>query len=290
MGLLTKFTFGSALVAVGLTLGQAWRRGAFALGEAARLLVIAVGLPAVVMFWQAGSGGGLGARVGMHLTTPSAMSYRSLLLPHARDLHLLAEAPAYDEPSQAAREAAAEHPVDIRLAYNLLLENRFSYPGLFHLGTFTDLLNIFQYDPTDGYFGRRDAWHQRWMALAGKTALPWALWLAGSLVFLLAFRLLPGLVAPARNSPGTETLTLLCLGWWGNIIVFFPFIPDVYLGGYWLPRLILPALLVGLLLTVGLVDGVVARRGWRFLSPVLLAYAVAQSALHILFLWPWGVM
>ena len=48
-------------------------------------------------------------------------------------------------------------------------------------------------------------------------------------------------------------LALCGLGWFLNIVVFLPFTPT-YVGGYWLPRLILPAILTFIVLSATELD------------------------------------
>ena len=88
------------------------------------------------------------------------MDWRSLLFFKAADLHVL-DAPGYDERIQ----------VNEQEVQNLLINNKHSQPALLHLSTYTDVMNIFQYDASDAYFGPRSDVNQRRMSLAVKSAV-----------------------------------------------------------------------------------------------------------------------
>jgi hypothetical protein len=215
------------------------------------------------------------------LTSPY-MNLRSILWVKKRDWDLLA-APPYDvkDGPELQQEDGHNYP------YKLLINNRYSYPGLLHLAMFTDLMNIYQYDPADLYFGPRLPKAQARMALAVKTSLPFSVlgWAGVSLMVLGAL----WMVARGRGADWVvcAILALFSLAFFLNIVLFFPFIPNVYLGGYWLPRLVVPALLYFFVLSWTFWDRLVVRHvpvvGWGVLLLVVL-----QSGLHLSFLWPWG--
>ncbi|HEY2384205.1 MAG TPA: hypothetical protein VGK48_23780, partial [Terriglobia bacterium] len=82
------------------------------------------------------------------------------------------------------------------------------------------------------------------------------------------------------------TLALCGLGWFLNIVVFLPS-TAAYMGGYWLPRLILPALLAFIILSTTELDRLLRGRAERW-SWMVLALVVLQSAVQLSFLWPHG--
>jgi hypothetical protein len=173
-------------------------------------------------------------------------------------------------------------------SYNLLVSNRHSYPALLHLSIFTDPLNIFQYDPTDAYFGPRDALHQGLMTFAVNWALPLALlMIAAPAVYLFRARsYLRGL----REGPLDRRLPILIVlafsvAFFLNIALFMPYVQFAYYHGYWTARLVLPALLGFGLLGFTLLD---ERLRWSSARLGVLAYAVVQAVVHASFLWARG--
>jgi hypothetical protein len=286
-GVLIKFTFMSALVATALVFAQAFRRGTWRGREAIVLCALVILPPAMLAFEQVSRHDRFGSLIlGVPLALPASMSPASIVFLRPADRRLL-DAPVYNETSALPQEV---RDATERLKYELLLQDRYSYLALTHLATFTDLLNIFQYDPSDEPFGKRDARNQRLMALAVKTALPITLLCLAAGAALTVGFLLFGVFAPARSRADAEAVLLLALGWLGNIIVFLPRVDAAYWGGYWLPRLILPALLLLFLLTFFLLDRLLKGAVGRVAAWALLVGVVCQSALHVAFLWPWGKM
>jgi hypothetical protein len=77
---------------------------------------------------------------------------------------------------------------------------------------------------------------------------------------------------------------LLACAFFLNIVVFLPFIPGAFAGGYWLPRLVAPSLLCFFtLLFIGL-DRLFGQ--WRGLALACFTLVVVQSVFHLKFLWP----
>jgi hypothetical protein len=209
-----------------------------------------------------------------------SMSIRDVVFFHKADLHVF-RAPAYDEPVRRPRPGA--YP-----PYELEQQHKYSYPALLHLGMFTDIMNIYQYDPTDSIFGRRSALNALRMRLAVKTGL----------LFSVAFLILTP-IALSRVFYGSliqrdprqafwSILAVCALGWFLNIVVFLPDVP-AYLGGYWLPRYVIPALICFITLSAWEADRVLSGRS-RVWGVVICLLVVFQSVIHLSFLWPWGVM
>jgi hypothetical protein len=205
------------------------------------------------------------------------MDWRSLLMLRAHDVDVLG-APQYLD--------------KIRLkgieTYNLLVPNRHSYPALLHFSMFTDPLNIFQYDPTDSYFGARDELHRRLMTWAVRWAVPLSLLMIGATAVYLfrALSYLRDLRAGAldRKLP-ILIVVLFSVAFFANIAVFLPFVQQAYYCGYWTSRLVMPALLGCCLLGFTLLDERLHSSGARL---AVLAYAAAQATLHGSFLWVRG--
>jgi hypothetical protein len=208
------------------------------------------------------------------------MEWRSLLMLRAADVEML-RAPQYlDQISLGGAQV-----------FNLLVINRHSYAGLLHLSMFTDALNIFQSDPTDSYFGARDALHQGLMTVAVCAAVPLSVLMIGAtgahLLRLPAF--LRGLRGPRDAESGKRLLVMIVLGlsvaFFANIAVFLPFVKDMYNGGYWTARLVMPPLLGFCFLGFALLDDWLSSGAAR---AAVFAYAVAQATLHASFLWVRG--
>lgn len=273
-GIASKYTMASAVpVALGLLL--ALRRHLPSRRVLAAAIVLVVVVPGLFAIQQ--------HYVYSHLPDgpfkqqwAHEMDWRSVLMFRGADVDVL-RAPAYLE----------RLPGDGR-QYNLLVNNRHSYPALLHLSMFTDPLNIYQSDPTDSYLGARDGLHQALMTVAVNSSIPLSLlMLVATGVFL--FRTpsyLRGLRASTASRP---LLTMAVFGFsiafFANIAVFLPFVRFAYFYGYWQARLVMPALLGFCFLGFVLLDERLRSRAAR---AAVFAYAVAQAALHFSFLWVRG--
>jgi hypothetical protein len=202
------------------------------------------------------------------------MEWRSLFMLRAADREVL-RAPQYLD--KITLDGVEDH--------NLLVINRHSYPALLHLSMFTDVLNIYQYDPADSYFRPRDDMHQRLMTLAVRSAIPLSLLMVAATVIHLVRCL------RRRRSlrSGTELPAMIPLAFsvafFANITLFLPFMQYSYLHGYWLARLVMPPLLGLCFLAFVFLDELLRWTGAR---AAVLAYVAAQSALHASFLWTRG--
>ena len=287
MGVLTKYTFMSAVLAVLLTLGQLVRRGRIPWREAALLSAITILLPIGVVIEEQHRHPDFSGTMTLSRTEGSSMGLRDIAWVHWRDLHIF-DAPPYDEPLEVARRVSNGQPYDPGPPYELIIDHRYSYLALNHWAMFTDPMNIFQYDPTDAYFGARSNHNQGSMALAVKTALPITLACVAAAGLLSALVLATGWAVPSRSRPDLEAVWLLAFGWFSNIVCFLPFVYAAYVAGLFLPRLTLPALLVFMLLTVYVLERLLPARAGRVAAWAVLGYVLCQSALQISFLWPWG--
>jgi len=211
-----------------------------------------------------------------------SMSPRDVLWLHKRDVHIF-RAPSYLEELPGANPNA---PLTPQGPYDLLVQHRYSYPALLHLAIFTDILNIYQDDLSDSYFGTRTRKNASRMRIAVKTGLIFSL----SCFFLTAIGLARTFYLTLVKRKPEElprfTLALCGLGWFLNIVVFLPS-TAAYLGGYWLPRLILPALLAFIILSTTELDRLLRGHAERW-SWMVLALVVLQSAVQLSFLWPHG--
>lgn len=212
------------------------------------------------------------------------MNWSDILVPHRHDLHVLS-APPYSEPTRV-KEASDTMPN--QGSWELLRPHLYSFPALAHLAVFTDVLNIYQYDPSDTYFGKRSHVNQSRMHLAVRTGLLFSL--AGAILTIwISFNSFRG--ALFQKLPAEAVLTAIAIagfGWLANIVVFLPRI-DAYKAGFWLPRLYMPTLLAIALLSFIAFHRLIAHRSPWWKRAALCA-VVFQSLVHLSFLWPWGNM
>jgi hypothetical protein len=278
LGIGTKFTFESQAVGVLATLCVFPLHNRIEKYRALRasVLIGAVGVAGfVLVFFNLTSIRAAGI-------TGFAMTPRDILFFHPRDVHIF-RAPEYAERLRGAAPTDAFTPHG---PYELLVVHTYSYPALLHLAIFTDILNIYQDDPSDNYFGTRTRTNASRMRIAVKCGLIFSL----SCFFLTALGLARTfylvLIKRKQQELPRFSLALCGLGWFLNIVVFLPWIP-AYWGGFWLPRLILPALLVFIVLSATELDRLFRGRRQRW-SWVILALVVLQSAIQLSFLWPHG--
>lgn len=272
-GLYVKFTFGSFVVAAGVWIAMLWRARLIDNRRLAIMLSVIVAVPALVGYREAVRFRSQ-AKDPWGIQSPSLnrlrggwMNVRSMVWFRPADTDVL-YAPAYN------RMVEGE--------YDLLRNNKHSLPALLHLATFTDILNIYQYDPEDQYFGRRTSRNHDRMKVAVRSGI------AASLLAVIGVLVLGVVsvrnVVRRRNVKDLPVFTVLlcCSAWFANIVAAFPFIAAVYLGGYWTPRLIAPALIGFFIVGFVLVD----KLPWKKLHIAVLVYVLAQSAIHASFLWP----
>jgi hypothetical protein len=276
VGISSKYTMASA-VPVALALLLVLRRRLATRRVFTCAVLLAVVIPGIFAWEQSRIVARLPADATGRQVWGHAMSWRSLLLVRASDPDVL-QAPAYLETARLAGD-------DV---YNLLVDNRHSYLALLHLSMFTDVLNIFQSDPTDSPFGTRDDLHQALMTAAVRSSLPLTLLLIVAMAFH-TFRAPSYLLGLGTAPPGKKlivtTVLAVSAAFFANIVLLLPFVQRAYHDGYWLARLVMPPLLGFLWLAFAFLDE-------RLRSPasrvVVLAYALGQAALHGSFLWVRG--
>jgi 4-amino-4-deoxy-L-arabinose transferase-like glycosyltransferase len=281
IGVGTKFTLGSLVIASSLgvlVLGRAGLLPKRRFITALALVAFVPGLATLAEFFVYMREQGVRS-VGIN-QKGSAMNLRSILFWRSHDAHIL-DAPPYDEKGVLLPIIGNTPSHD----FNLLSPNKYSYPALLQLGIFTDIMNIYQFDPYDGGLGRRSAENQAKMRFAVRS---------GALFFLAGLLMTPTLTfqtfrGSVRGQRACVILTIIALAgllYFFNIVAGLPFVM-AYWGGYWLPRLILPALI-----TFTLTAFVAADRFAPLRRPVaqwmILFLVIFQSALHASFLWPWG--
>jgi hypothetical protein len=277
-----KFTSIALVPAAAVCIVAMWFGRGTGLFRTALALLLVVGPPAAVGLrayrqYTAQQATNLGVNLKIDPTT-SELNVRSVLFFRAADEKLL-RAPAYDKDSGRGSKEVDK--------YELGIPNKYSYIGLLHVGIFTDILNVYQYDPNDGYFGPRTRPAQRRMALAVKTALPYTFcalvacpWLLVTSSWNVLLRRRP------RDLPVLIVLTV-SFAFWLVIVIFLPFTGALG-GGYWLPRLVVPALFGFFLVTFTFIAHSPVGKA-RFGRLALLAAVLFQAGLTLSFMWPWGI-
>jgi hypothetical protein len=278
-----KFTAVSLVPAAAVAIAFMWVARAMSLRRAALALLVVVGPPALIGFttyrqYRAQQKGDLGVNVKVDPFT-TEMNVRSVLFFRAADYKVL-DAPRYNRPSRNPPAIPGHQQ------FELGTHNKYSYIALLHLGVFTDLLNVYQYDPRDDYFGPRSRPAQKLMALAVKTAVPFTLCALVAVPWVLVssgYR-----VILRRDGGALPALIILTvsLAFWLIIVVFLPFTGALG-GGYWLPRLIVPALFGFFLVTFAFLSQTAVGRT-QLGRRVCLGYVIFQSVLGLSFLWPSG--
>ncbi len=263
--LLCKYTFVGLLPAIALLLGVSIARRA---GPGGRLRWALIGVlclvPAAACFLlQAERSLALKGPITSSQWLPAGadpvMRWGDILLPKPGDAAVLA-APEYQRGGLCGTRV-------------------FSYPALLHVASFTDPMNLYEapLHPRLEYWEARiqnqflrtrTRASQALQALSVQWSLPFsALALVGSLS--CAARSAGALCCRASSlAPAAVVLTVLALGYYAPIVLSLHRLSDPYGQGYWLPRLILPALVVFFSLGFVWVDQACAR-------PALSRYATA---------------
>lgn len=239
---LCKYTFLGAVAAIvfvlGCTLWRTLKQGERLRWGGAGLLAVAI--PAGIFLLQMRESAKLaGSSTYGHWKTPEApseMAWKDILLLKARDLEIFS-APHY------FRDQVYE-------------TRRHSYPALVHLTSFTDSQNYFQPPPVNISPHWRHRYHQgfsRERSSRAQTFAAWSVaWCVPLSLLAIAGTLVCGaltahaVIFPARAlvSPATVVVTAGAIGFYGMVFFNLPRVGDPYVAGYWLPRLVLPGLLM----------------------------------------------
>ncbi len=209
-----------------------WRAGQLRAVRGWTLLVLAVLLPAFVGGWIlikcARETAGEAPRHSFNWHGTGELTARSLFGLKISDLRI------FNAPEYLETELRDGSPV-----YPLLIENNYSYPALLHLSVFTDVLNFADASVTP----RPEPQHSAalWSVRLG------IIFSLGALVAVLVFwgQTLRALVRP-QSMPSSAALVWsgLAMAWYVPVAGNLPFVYHAYAMGYWLPRLVLPALWV----------------------------------------------
>lgn len=273
-GNLAKYTFlllPAASLVITLLLWR-WRR--LNARRGLLLLGLAVVLPALVGCWVKLSADRATAQnEPRHLLDwkgVGEMTWRSVLLPKKSDARIF-KAPGYFDPSPIPNAGLP-----------LLYDNSYSYPALLHLAVFTDVLDYANQGATINGKPRpktQKSFSQVAVWLGLMFSVP-----AFLAVVAFAGRTVLALFWP-RLAPNTGTLVwgVTALVWYLPLVIVLPYLHNAYAWGYWLPRLILPALWGFALILFATADGLLARH-------VRATYALAglvlvQAVVHIGSIW-----
>jgi 4-amino-4-deoxy-L-arabinose transferase-like glycosyltransferase len=286
LGLFLKYTVVGLLPPAALVLGLTlWKRppasGRISLALAGGL---ALALPAAVFLWEMDQSNQVkGVTTYGHwrvATEPVVMRWQDILLLKPSDRKLL-DAPEYFRDELYGHRA-------------------YSYAGLLHTTAFTDSQNYFQEVPDgmttglrnrnqDDLVRQRTPLSHRLQVLSVRWTLPLsALALAGTVYCGLAF--IPSLLLGRGGlNASAAILTGTALSVYAPIFLSFTRLGDPYTAGYWLPRLVLPALLVFFCLGFVLLDtGLPRLARWprlqALLPRVVLAHVLIACGLFAGFL------
>jgi hypothetical protein len=291
VGGLSKFTF----IALGpVSLFVAWLLATRSLAGRGRKLgivflvfVVPFAANSTVFKWYSGS--------SPHFITFPRLAHRITLrsfLPYSRDIDIF-RAPGYFDP---ILENGTQIPVDRfgnrddshpdHLGYRILVDNRYSYPALLHLGLYTDIMNVagrFQ-SPANARSAQNQFFQEAGVILGVIFSL--AVLIANPcFVFVAA----SGLIKAFRHGIRIPNAGLFLIAawlpaacWYLLIVGLFPFVAnDVYWGGYWLPRLVIAPLVV---------FGVIGFWGLETLSGLLPVARVLQVVIAAQILFQAGLL
>lgn len=279
-----KFTSISLVPAAAAAIVLMWFARATDLRRTALAMAVVVAVPMILGVatyrqYKKFQKGNLGVSMAMDPFAESTeLNVRSLFFLRPADVKLL-KAPPYDTPTDEIAFGAHR-------TLELAVPSRYSYVGLLHLAVFTDVLNIYQYDPLDNYFGRRSHNSQVRMALAFKTAIPFTLATLISVPWMLGWSMYRVFLRRDRAALPVLTVLTVSFAFFLVIFIFLPFTGALG-GGYYLPRLIIPALFGFFLATFVLLARTVGRSGVG--RAICLAAVIFQALVSLSFLWPWGI-
>jgi hypothetical protein len=254
-GMFCKYTFSGVLPPIALLLGFAV---ATRLGKGERLRWCVIGalslaLPSEVflleMYRNAEQKGPI-SHAWLREGEPPQMRWSDILMVKEADMGLLSAPEFYRD--------------------RIFETRKYSYPGLLHLASVTDSMNLFQRPPSDLPAELRDlfrtpstrdrtplsqvlqAWSVRWcLALS-------ALAVAGT-IFCGVLSAASLLTRRPLLPDSTVVMAALAAGYYSPVFLFLTRLNDAYGGAFWLPRLVMPAILAFFSLGFVAVDYAYAR-------------------------------
>lgn len=234
IGQLAKFTFLFMPAGVLLAIGLHWRLRRIATRPALAILCLAGVVPLCAGLLVHRGAQAAVANLPEHhhfeWRGTGEMTWRSLVLVKGTDVRIL-DAPTYWDFERS----------EGKFRRMLLAPNNFSYPALLHLGIFTDVSNFAAGGWNDAR-NPRPALQQVASIIAVRTGLLFSISVL-AVVLLFAFHVAAALLGrDGLPSAGVVVWGLLAAAWFVPLAGLLPFVHHVYDWGYWLPRLILPAL------------------------------------------------
>ncbi len=258
VGMVCKYTFSGLLPAVAVLLAFAV---ATRLPKGGRLRwgvigALALALPSEVFLLEmkesAKVKGTVTDLVWLSGGEPSVMRWRDILMPKEADLNLL-----------SAPEYFRDKIYEVR---------KYSYPGLLHVASVTDVMSLFQPPPGDvstdwnrrmqkPFFRDRTAFSQKLQALSARWCLVYSgLAFAGTL--FCCFQSGKSLLLRRPSLPDAAVvMTALAVGYYSPIFFSLTRLNDPYAAAFWAPRLVLPALVVFFSLGFVMLDSLLGRLG-----------------------------
>jgi hypothetical protein len=266
-GMLIKYTFVSAIAASVIVVGMlmragtlGWKRGLITL-----LSITLISAPVAYLELHAcmQKNSFTIAKTWVDPFSSPYMNLRNLVFPKFSDAPILNALPYRD----------------------VLTPNKYSYPALLYLGIFTDIMNVFQNDPKNVPSATRTITNQERMSLALKTGMPFSLLMVVAVPLMVLRGLSTTLIGGLETQCVPLMIAFMSGAWFLNVVIFLPFIPNAYFYGYWLPRLVAPALCGFIILAFAYLDSRAPahRRGWHW---IYFLAVILQSGLHFSFLWP----
>lgn len=179
------------------------------------------------------------------------MTWRSLLFPKWSDRRI------FDAPTYWDAVSVGHKKVNL-----LLVNNSFSYPALLHLGVFTDVVDYADYayrvSNNDGM--RRPEPHKTYAQWSVRIGLIFSIAMSLSLLALGGWVIRAFFQHAPMPPTGLVVLTVFATAWFLPMTLTLPFVRHVYEWGYWLPRLVLPAIWGFALIPFALADRWLPRR------------------------------
>jgi hypothetical protein len=281
-GMFFKYTFAGLFPPIALLVGIAILRR---LKGASRFNWIAIGILALALptaifaiQWREIKMAGGDVAVGQWLPkgAPSIMRWSDILTLQKSDLRVLS-APEY-------------------LRDKLYGFRTFSYMGLVHVSSFTDVSNFFQPPPkgvstkwserrVDPFERARSSFSQALQVSAVRLGMVFSVLAVIGTIFCLCLGAAALLLWKPVLPNETLVMTALAAGFYSTVFLSLHRLLDPYTPGFWLPRLVLPGLLVFFGLGFVLLDFACRlARHQSSLKPFLLIFAAYTAATCLLFI------
>lgn len=273
-GIFSKATFAPLLLGIGVIALIAWARRWIShrrvIGMVAAFILLPTSVTVALQIRSARELAGFPPRHVFIWPTAGEMSWRSLLLPKLSDTRIYRAPTYWDKETKNGIE------------YQPVVENNgFSYPALFILSAFTDVLNCANPVRLDTGWNAprppRQAMFARVSVALGVFTSVLALAASGS----CGWRLLRGRGGEAVRADQARLIWLgLGLCWLAPIMFSLPLLKNAYYWGYWLTRLTLPAVITGAVIMFAELDRVFGANSRPRLERFLIGFFFLEGATH----------